>query len=415
MGKGKHKITAKVYYKKEELNEKTRVVASILVTVLLMLVPSTVVVGVLPVNPELTNGDFETGDLSGWTTGGTQNYSVACVEVAGNHFAALDVFGGPTGEASCTNPLYNNFAYLDQLFTLSKNHGVELDFFVPLPGTADPTENAPCPGFDRVELDLLVVELGSYEVKALGVVLIDFTLTGGISGGLQVYDFVQGTVSSTSFDPMAFTPVTLGVLALEESAVLPGWLHASMDVNTSAFPWLSDEFTFRVTARLEDNQYTGQDFSLSVDNVAVIPPFIEVSADVKPGSCLNPLNVKSKGVLPVAILGTEDFDVMTIDPASIRLNFESSTDPEGIPPVRWAYEDVATPYLANCGGCHKLGPDGYLDLVLKFDTSSLAIITITHHTDGEAVLLYITGNLKREFSGSSIIGQDTIVIINKAK
>ena len=41
-------------------------------------------------------------------------------------------------------------------------------------------------------------------------------------------------------------------------------------------------------------------------------PFMEgdgVPIDIKPQSCPNPLNVNSKGVLPVAILGTDTFDV----------------------------------------------------------------------------------------------------------
>ena len=40
-----------------------------------------------------------------------------------------------------------------------------------------------------------------------------------------------------------------------------------------------------------------------------------VLINIKPGSYPNSLNVKSKGVLPVAILGTAVFDVMTIDPS----------------------------------------------------------------------------------------------------
>ncbi|GAF91981.1 unnamed protein product, partial [marine sediment metagenome] len=56
-----------------------------------------------------------------------------------------------------------------------------------------------------------------------------------------------------------------------------------------------------------------------------------IAFDIKPGSCLNPLNLASRGVLPVAILGAEDFDVNAIDPASIFL--------EGVPAIRSAYED----------------------------------------------------------------------------
>ena len=51
----------------------------------------------------------------------------------------------------------------------------------------------------------------------------------------------------------------------------------------------------------------------------VINYSILLPVDIKPGSCPNPINVKSKGVLPTEILGTEDFDVTMVDPASVRL------------------------------------------------------------------------------------------------
>jgi hypothetical protein len=140
-------------------------------------------------------------------------------------------------------------------------------------------------------------------------------------------------------------------------------------------------------------------------------PF-SVFVDVKPMSCPNPLNVRSKGVLPVAILGAEDFDVTTVDPASVRLNLADMglIDGEGVCPLRWAYEDVATPYLPDIGGCHDLGPDGYLDLVLKFRTQEVVALDLSGHEDGAEVDLQITGQL---FDGFYIIGQDTIVVINK--
>lgn len=83
----------------------------------------------------------------------------------------------------------------------------------------------------------------------------------------------------------------------------------------------------------------------------------EAVLDIKPGSCENPLNVRSRGVLPVAILGTAEVDAAGIDPASVRL--------AGVAPLRSSLEDVGTP-----GDCDA-GPDGIPDLVLKFDTQAL--------------------------------------------
>ena len=85
-----------------------------------------------------------------------------------------------------------------------------------------------------------------------------------------------------------------------------------------------------------------------------------LSVDIKPTSCPNPLRARGKGVLPVAILGTEDFDVTTIDVLTITL--------AGVSPIRSSFEDVATPLDKEdeCE-CTTEGPDGYLDLTLKFD------------------------------------------------
>jgi len=124
-----------------------------------------------------------------------------------------------------------------------------------------------------------------------------------------------------------------------------------------------------------------------------------VSLDIKPGSCPNPLNVKSKGVLPVAILGTEEFDVTTIDPASIRL--------VGAMPIRSGCEDVATPVAEpDICECTTDGPDGFTDLVLKFKTQDIVEV-LGAVTDGEMIELQLTGVL---FDETPIEGADCIII-----
>ncbi len=130
---------------------------------------------------------------------------------------------------------------------------------------------------------------------------------------------------------------------------------------------------------------------------------IEVPVDIKPTSCPNPLNPKSNGVIPVAILGTADFDVTQIDPASIRL--------EGVEPVRWGLADVATPYYPfrgkqECSDCNEMGPDGFTDLTLKFKTQELVAALGTE--DPGCLVLTITGKLKDEFGGFDIIGEDVM-------
>ncbi len=145
---------------------------------------------------------------------------------------------------------------------------------------------------------------------------------------------------------------------------------------------------------------------VELTNVRVIQEPIAI--DIKPGSCPNSINTKSKGVLSVAILGTAEFDVTTIDPVSVRL--------VGVASIRSAIEDVATPYeydIEVCDDCHELiGGDGYLDLSLKFNNQDVmtAIGTVT---DGDCLMLELTGNLKEEFGGTSIAGEDVVLIRKK--
>lgn len=138
-------------------------------------------------------------------------------------------------------------------------------------------------------------------------------------------------------------------------------------------------------------------------------PYIEVPLDIKPQSCPNPLSVKAKGVLPVAILGTEDLDVTQVDPASVLL--------EGVAPLRWALEDVATPFepfisKEDCLDCTDEGPDGYMDLTLKFKAEEVAA-ALGEVDDGDCLVLEVTGNLKEEFRGIAIVGEDVVEIIMK--
>ena len=144
---------------------------------------------------------------------------------------------------------------------------------------------------------------------------------------------------------------------------------------------------------------------------------IRVSLDIKPGSCPNPLNPKSGGVLPLAVLGTEDFDVTTIDPCSIRLS-GNEADPElAGPPIRSDYEDVATPFEGDLCDCHDLDGDGYMDLTLKFDKKYLveALGLGSSSLAEETIALTLTGNLRESEGGTPIIGQDCIWILDKIK
>jgi len=217
------------------------------------------------------------------------------------------------------------------------------------------------------------------------------TAIGGTTNGtLSVSSYYDNgnaelatTTSISSLGP--FGPGAFSGNSDSESLTVAGPFSLTLEVNIT---------------HTDEGQTTSFDCILSTNGLPVY-------LDIKPGSCPNPLNVKSKGVLPVAILGTEKFDVYTIDIASVRLTLNGNGD--GVPALRSAYEDVATPFEGELCDCHDYNGDGYEDLILKFDTPDLVDMLGLDSYSGD-ITLTVKGNLFEEFGGTPIIGQDCIRI-----
>ena len=129
-----------------------------------------------------------------------------------------------------------------------------------------------------------------------------------------------------------------------------------------------------------------------------------VFVDVKPGSCPNSVNPGKKGVMPVAILGTFDLDVSTIDPASV---LAAGT----VAPLRWAYEDVATPFVGAAAGCHTMEGDGIMDLTLKYDAREVSEALDLAAHGGQVVPLMLHGTL---FGDDTVVqGEDWLRVLEK--
>ncbi|MGM0934611.1 MAG: choice-of-anchor L domain-containing protein [Bacteroidota bacterium] len=129
----------------------------------------------------------------------------------------------------------------------------------------------------------------------------------------------------------------------------------------------------------------------------------EVSIDVHPTSCPNPIGLKNRGLTPVAINGSADLDVMDIDVSSITL--------EGVSPSMSSFEDVSTGYALNSEeldayDCHTLGEDGFMDLSLKFDTQEI-INAVGPLESGDVLLLNLEGKFN---DGSDFTGSDVVII-----
>ena len=127
-----------------------------------------------------------------------------------------------------------------------------------------------------------------------------------------------------------------------------------------------------------------------------------VNVDIRPGSCPNPLNIREKGVLPVALLGSSKLDVTSIDVGSLRL--------AGVPPLHTAIEDVSAP-PSNLNTCNTYPADGFADLILMFDAQEI-MLRFGILMDGDSVELTLTGKLE---DGTPIVGKDTVMIRSRKK
>ena len=136
---------------------------------------------------------------------------------------------------------------------------------------------------------------------------------------------------------------------------------------------------------------------VSFDDSACIPELLVVDIDLKPNSCPNPVNVFSKGLVPVAILGSLTFDVNDIDISTLPDRTQMHT-----------IEDVAAPFggpLIDKSSCTEDGPDGFDDLIFKIPSSELNCLS-----DGLLALLIIDGEL---LDGTHFEGRDIALVLNK--
>ena len=103
-----------------------------------------------------------------------------------------------------------------------------------------------------------------------------------------------------------------------------------------------------------------------------------VAIDIK----LSSISLKGKGLLPIVIMGADDFDVTAVDPATIRLGREGINDM--VTPLRWNNKNN--------------------DLWLKFDKRVVVNALMLGDVAGQEVQLIITGKLKNEFGKTPFMG-----------
>ena len=84
--------------------------------------------------------------------------------------------------------------------------------------------------------------------------------------------------------------------------------------------------------------------------------------DIKPGSYPNSINTKSNGVIPVALLGTDTFDVTTVDVTTLRFGPNDALPAHDLTDL-----EVYAEHLQD------VNYDGYTDLVSHYKTKQTGI------------------------------------------
>jgi hypothetical protein len=186
-------------------------------------------------------------------------------------------------------------------------------------------------------------------------VTLDCSLTAG-----EVYEIVSTAMNNSYWTYFSNWPV-----GNDEITVLSSYGGASYGRGSySGLPYTSFWFAFDgITTQLDQN--------------------IIVPIDIKPGSASNTVNLKSKGVVPVAILSTDTFDAASVDILTVVFG------PDG------AQEAHGKSHVEDING------DALPDLMLHFETQKTGI----QCGDNEVSLMGMT------YYGDVFEGSDAIMTV----
>jgi hypothetical protein len=246
-----------------------------------------------------------------------------------------------------------------------------------------PVETLNVPTDGSTVTSTLSLENGTaYKLRASGTFHVG--VRGDSTGDAEYADFsnVPGSVVDSCGDSSSVVDLGLGVNdAVNDSSKSPRWGPFANDhVYTVDFTGLGAPvgFTFH------DCDYSDNTGTLTVEVLA--PTVIAIDVDIKPGSDRNPINVGSRGVIPVAILGSADFNVQDVDVSSLAFGVNGA-------------------HAEGPGEIEDVNDDGFPDLMLHFRTQAVGV------NDGDSELCLSGAN----WDGVPLKGCDSIVTVPPEK
>jgi hypothetical protein len=265
------------------------------------------------------------------------------------------------------------FTFGNQLYVATCNHATGMEVWKEIPNTS---------AGDDVAIEPVDDTTGETPVT----VTFDEVIEGG-EGTTSLVTLPEGNPEPPGFklgEPATYYEITT-------TAEYSGQIEVCISYNEEDYENENDLGLFHyengtwadVTISLDttNNEICGLVDSFSA--LAILEPTeeIEVEIDIKPGSYPNSINLASKGAIAVAILATDDFDVMDVDPETVRF--------AGAQPQRSRLKDV--------------DDDGDKDLLFHFKILDLVEL------GSESQKAYLIG----ETDELSIWGKDSVKIASK--
>ena len=212
--------------------------------------------------------------------------------------------------------------------------------------------------------------------------------------------FANEIIDLVAYDRDAPTNELIWVVRFETCDIVPsanvaGNVGAFLPPNNTPFVWESGDFNSAIDASaLASGNYcfifntdSHQEGGVRLTQWFEISSIVLVDVDIKPGSDPNCFNINGHGVIPVAILGSDTFDVAEINSSSLT------------------FGDLIVRVRGKKGplcGFEDTNGDGFIDLVCHFEDDG----TGEWETgDGEAA---VTGKLYDE---TPFLGTDSICIV----
>jgi hypothetical protein len=187
----------------------------------------------------------------------------------------------------------------------------------------------------------------------------DNMAVNGVGADVVIFARVANLLANPPFD------VTIGITG---STVTPGPMFVADGVRQRAVEIDLTDFGVAAGAMvstLRVSSFAGYPLPPLISGVAALvsgPPVLEIALDIKPGSDPNSVNPFAQGVIPVAILGSDSFDVEDVDGTTLAFG------PNGAAPAH----DLGDP-TTFAGHLEDTNLDGFMDLESHYPTTETGI------------------------------------------